>query len=68
MGAIIGPEDVLKGREWMLKKAARDLSPSHLEQVEQLLKRWDDKARDELFKLIGEEKAKRILQELGIQS
>jgi len=66
MGVVIGPEDVLKGREWMLRKAARDLSPGHLEQVEQLLRRWDDKSKRELFELLGEERAKRLLSELGI--
>jgi len=66
LGVVFRPEDVLKGREWMFKKAIRDLAPGQTERAEELLRRWDEKARRELFELLGEEKAKRLLAELGI--
>ena len=60
------PEDVLKGRKWMLKKAARDLAPGQVERVENILQRWDEKSKQELVKLLGEERARRLLADLGI--
>jgi len=66
MGVVFGPEDVLKGREWMLKKAARDLSPAHIERVKQILRAWDDKSERKLIELLGEERAKRLLKDLGV--
>jgi hypothetical protein len=66
MGVVFGPEDVLKGREWMLKRAARDLSPAHLERVEQILHKWDEKSERKLIELLGEERAKRLLKDLGV--
>jgi hypothetical protein len=50
----------------MLRKAARDLSPGHVERVEELLRRWDERAELELIKLLGKERAKRLLRDLGI--
>ena len=66
MGVVFGPEDVLKGRREMLKKAAEDLKPADLQRVEELLKRWDEKSERELAGLLGEERAKRLLRDLGI--
>ena len=66
MGAVFGPEDVLKGRKHMLKKAARDLGPGQAERVEQILRRWDEKSERELTELLGKERAKRLLAELGV--
>ncbi len=66
MGIVFKPEDVLKGRKHMLEKAARDLAPGQVERVEGILRRWDEKSKQELAKLLGEERAKRLLADLGI--
>ena len=50
----------------MLEKAARDLAPGQVERVEGILRRWDEKSKQELAKLLGEERAKRLLADLGI--
>lgn len=50
----------------MLEKAARDLAPGQVERVESILRRWDEKSKQELAKLLGEERAKRLLTDLGI--
>ncbi len=57
---------MLKGRKHMLEKAARDLVPGQVERVEEILRRWDEKSERELVKLLGEERAKRLLADLGI--
>lgn len=66
MSAVFRPEDVLKGRKHMLKEAARDLAPGQVERVEELLRRWDEKSERELVELLGKERAKRLLEDLGI--
>lgn len=66
MGVVFSPEDVLKGRKHMLKRAARDLGPEQVERVESILRRWDEGSEEELHKLLGTERAKRILKELGV--
>jgi 16S rRNA C1402 N4-methylase RsmH len=67
MGVVFGPRDVLKGRKWMMKKAARDLTSSQREAVGQILQRWEDeKAPKKIADLLGEERAKRLLKDLGI--
>lgn len=57
---------MLKGRKHMLEKAARDLAPGQVERVENILRRWDEKSKQELVKLLGEERAKRLRADLGI--
>lgn len=64
--AIRRPEDVLKGRRRLLEEAARDLAPGQLERVRQLLERWDENAKLELFRLLGEKRARRLLEDLGV--
>jgi len=66
LGAVFKPEDVLKGRKHMLEKAARDLAPGQVERVENILRRWDEKSERELVELLGEERAKRLLADLGM--
>jgi hypothetical protein len=66
MGVVFGPEDVLKGRKEMLKKAARDLKPADVERVEQVLRRWDKGSEKELMEMLGEERARRLLRDLKI--
>ena len=50
----------------MLEKAARDLAPGQVERVENILRRWDEKSERELVELLGEERAKRLLADLGM--
>jgi hypothetical protein len=50
----------------MLEKAARDLDHGQLERVEEILRRWDEKSGQELEKLLGKERAKRLLTDLGM--
>jgi len=66
LGVVFKPEDVLKGRKHMLKKAARDLAPGQAEQVEDILRRWDENSKQELIKLLGEERARRLLIDLDL--
>ncbi|MEM2907836.1 MAG: hypothetical protein QXP65_01340 [Candidatus Hadarchaeales archaeon] len=66
MGVVFKPEDVLKGRRWMLEKAARDLAPGQVERVESILRRWGEGSREELIRLLGEERAKKLMADLGI--
>ena len=66
MGVVFKPEDVLRGRKEVLKKAARDLAPGQVERVEDLLRRWDERSERELIELLGRERAKRLLTDLGI--
>lgn len=66
MGVVFGPEDVLKGRKEMLKKAAKDLRPADVERVEQVLRRWDERSEKELAEMLGEERARRLLRDLKI--
>ena len=66
MGAVFGPEDMLKGRKHMLEKAARDLGPGQVERVEEILRRWDEKSEKKLVELLGKERAKRLLTDLEV--
>ncbi|MEM2282055.1 MAG: hypothetical protein QXH26_00700 [Candidatus Hadarchaeales archaeon] len=66
MGAVVLPRDLLRGRRRALREAARDLGTEQVERVEELLSRWDDQAREELVKLLGAERARRLLDRLGI--
>lgn len=51
----------------MMKKAARDLTSGQREAVEQILQRWEDeKSPKKIADLLGEERAKRLLKDLGI--
>lgn len=50
----------------MLRRAARDLAPGQVERVEELLKRWGKNSERELYVLLGEERAKRLLSDLGV--
>jgi type II secretory pathway predicted ATPase ExeA len=50
----------------MLEKAAKDLAPGQLERVRRLLDRWDEGSKRELVRLLGEERARQLMRELGI--
>ncbi|MEM0359291.1 MAG: hypothetical protein QXF20_00980 [Candidatus Hadarchaeales archaeon] len=64
MGAVFRPEDVRR-RDW-IRKALRDLSPETAEKVEELLRVQGEGWREELERLVGREKSKRLLEELGM--
>lgn len=66
MGAVVLHRDLLRGRRRALREAARDLGAEQVEKVEELLSRWDDQAREELVRLLGAERARRLLDWLGI--
>jgi len=66
VGAVIDPRELLRGRRKALSEAARDLTPQQFERVKELLERWDEKARDELFTLLGKERARKLLEDLGL--
>ena len=66
MGAVFRPEDVLRGRKHMFRKATRDLAPGQVGRVEDILRRWDEKSERELVELLGRERAKRLLADLGM--
>lgn len=67
MGVVFKPRDVLKGREHMVRKALRDLSPGYVEQVEQIMKRWKGvESEQEIVNLLGEERAKKFLRDMKI--
>jgi vacuolar-type H+-ATPase subunit E/Vma4 len=66
VGAVIEPRELLRGRRKALSEAARDLAPQQFERVKELLERWDEKAREELFTLLGRERAKKLLEDLGL--
>lgn len=63
MGAVYRPEDALR-RKRMLEKAARDLAPGQLDRVREIIERWDQNSEKEIARIIGEEKARRLLKEL----
>ncbi|MEM2977863.1 MAG: hypothetical protein QXM46_01075 [Candidatus Hadarchaeales archaeon] len=63
MGAVFRPED-MKRREWV-RRALRDLSPEVVRRVEELLTRSGEGWEGELERLVGRERSKRLLEELG---
>lgn len=64
MGIIFEPEDVMKGKKHMKKKALRDLSPGLRESVERILDAWEGKRSEEkLVRLVGRKKATHILKD-----
>jgi hypothetical protein len=65
MGIIFKPEDALKGKKSLMKKALKDLNPGLKESVEKILIDWEGKrSEDRLVKLVGKEKATNILKYL----
>jgi len=63
MGEVFRPEDVVKGKKTLLKRALRDLSPGVREAVQEILDSWDEvKSKKKLERIIGEEKTNRLLR------
>ncbi len=63
MGAVYRPEDATR-RKRMLERAARDLAPGQLDRVREIIERWDQNSEKNIVKLLGEERAKRLMKEL----
>lgn len=61
MGAVFRPGE---RREW-IRRALRDLSPEVVGRVEELLARREEGWEGELERLVGRERSKRLLEELG---
>ena len=63
MGEVFRPEDVVRGKKTLLKRALRDLSPGVREAVQEILDSWDDvKSKKKLERLIGDEKTSNLLR------
>ncbi len=61
---MLGPDDFDKDRKERLKKLARDLSPAVRRELEKLLDKKDSpEAQRKIRKLVGAEKAKKLLNE-----
>ncbi|MFO7835290.1 MAG: hypothetical protein R6V83_01450 [Candidatus Thorarchaeota archaeon] len=62
--SLLGPDDFDKDRKERLKKLARDLSPAVRRELEKLLDKKDSpEAQRKIRKLVGAEKAKKLLNE-----
>jgi len=63
MGVVHEPKDVLKGRKRIIEKGLEDLSPGVRETVLRMFEAWEGKpSEDKLAKLIGKERARRLLE------
>jgi len=62
--SLLGPDDFDKDRKERIKKLARDLSPAVRRELDKLLDKKDlPDARRKIRKLLGPERAKRLLNE-----
>ncbi|MGV9168536.1 MAG: hypothetical protein ACOC38_01185 [Promethearchaeia archaeon] len=62
--SLLGPDDFNKDRKERLKKLARDLSPAVRRELEKLLDKKDSpEAQRKIRKIVGAEKAKKLLNE-----
>ncbi len=65
MGVVYRPEDMLRGRRGVIEKGLRDMSPGVRDSVIKVLEAWEGKPSEErLVKLVGEERAKRLMESL----
>jgi hypothetical protein len=65
MGIVFKPEDALKGKKHLLKKALKDLSPGIKDSVEKILIEWEGKhSKEKLVRLVGRKKSESILKYL----
>ena len=68
MGVVGGPKDLAKGRSKFIEEALRDLSPALKDDVMQVLNAWQgDPSEAKLTDLVGRERAKRLVQSLGVK-
>lgn len=66
MGTTHGPEDVLD-RKKRIEVSLRDLNPGVREIVLNIVNSWSGKkSMEDLKRIIGEEKARRIMEELDL--
>jgi hypothetical protein len=64
MGIIFRPEDAMKGKKHIIKKALKDLSPDLRKSVEKILHEWEGESSEEkLVRIVGREKASHIIKE-----
>ena len=64
MGIVFEPEDAMKGKKHMIKKALKDLSPGLRKSVEKILHEWEGESSEEsLVRLVGREKASHIIKD-----
>jgi Arc/MetJ family transcription regulator len=63
MGAVFRPEDVRR-RRWV-REALRDLTPEAARRVEELLERREGGWEEELERILGKERSRRLLEGLG---
>jgi len=65
MGVVYRPEDMLRGRRAIIEKGLRDASPGVRDIVMKIFEAWEGKPSEErLIELVGEEKAKRLMESL----
>jgi len=68
VGVVGGPKDLAKGRSKFIEEALRDLNPALKEDVIQVLSAWQgDLSEAKLADLVGMERAKRLVQSLGVK-
>ena len=65
MGVEYRPEDLVRGRRRSVEKSLQDLGPGVRDGVIKILEQWEGKPSEErLTNLIGEEKAKHLIESL----
>ena len=68
MGVVGGPKDLAKRRSKFVEEALRDLSPALKDDVIQVLNAWQGEPSEaKLADLVGMERAKRLVQSLGMK-
>jgi hypothetical protein len=68
MGVVGGPRDLAKGRTKLIEEALRDLSPGLKDDVMQTLNAWEGYPSEaQLASLVGRERARRLVQSLGLK-
>jgi hypothetical protein len=68
LGVVGGPKDLAKGRSKFIEGALRDLSPALKDDVIQVLNAWQgDPSEAKLVNLVGMERARRLVQSLGMK-
>jgi len=65
MGEVFRPVDISKGRRRIVKKALDDLNPYLRESAVNILEHWmGEESKKELYRLLGEEQASRLLKKI----
>lgn len=62
MGRVFKPADLTRGRKRLIDESFRDLSPGVRDAATRLLESWrGEESEEELIRLMGEDKARRLL-------